>query len=516
MHKIILLPFLFLLIFSCSEEAKKDEKKNSNFNVPTDLSFQDNAISLISSQENVVSYGSIKMNQLLTKGIVNAEIGKSGVMKTTIEDLEKMGNYINMGVPLYYAIQYEDIEDSPLGIMPNILLFGKIKDREKVISLLKEKNSSASISKSKYYTLIEDGPMAMAVSNDEFIIRIATGNSDGSSKAEMDEMMSALNRNLKDVDVMANFDESKDITIAYNYEALMNMAQKTELYKNNSELEMNMLAMDLIKSTCVNLAFDKGEMKFIIKSQYTEEMNEFKLFHDDSKNLIEKLGTGEATGALTANINVEEVERFRNKYYPESISNQLNNSNIPMIEEFLPDELPLIEALMMKDGIKSFMDGQFAGALFVEGDKEPEASFNFYMGIGPNLKSMIKENAQLISIMLDEFELENDHISGYSSSKHAPTQGKALSTTKFEGFGNKPISMFIDLTKIPTEGLLSAMDRSLKEYEVLLELIEVISLEFDMNGGEICIKLKEKDNNALTVIMNQLTNIIPNLMKQMI
>ena len=127
MHKIILLPFLLLLISSCSEEGKKEEKKNSNFNVPTDLSFQDNAISLISNQPNVISYGSIKMNQVLTKGIVNAEIGKSGVMKTTLEDLEKMGNYINMGVPIYYAIQYEDIEDSPLGMMPNILLFGKIR-----------------------------------------------------------------------------------------------------------------------------------------------------------------------------------------------------------------------------------------------------------------------------------------------------------------------------------------------------------------------------------------------------
>ena len=128
---------------------------------------------------------------------------------------------------------------------------------------------------------------------------------------------------------------------------------------------------------------------------------------------------------------------------------------------------------------------------------------------------MIKENAQLIAIMFDEFELENDHISGYTS-KHATAQGKALSTSKFEDFGNKPISMFIDLTKIPTEGLLSAMDRSLAEYEVLLELIELVTLEFDMNGGEICIKLKDKDNNALTVIMNKLTNIVPNLMKQMI
>ena len=37
--------------------------------------------------------------------------------------------------------------------------------------------------------------------------------------------------------------------------------------------------------------------------------------------------------------------------------------------------------------------------------------------------------------------------------------------------------------------------------------------DLDLNA---MIKLKDKNNNALTVIMNQLTNIIPNLMKQMI
>ena len=76
---------------------------------------------------------------------------------------------------------------------------------------------------------------------------------------------------------------------------------------------------------------EKGEMNLIIKSQYTDAMNEFNFFHSNTMELIEKLGSGEAAGALSANINVEEIERFRKKYYPESISNQLNNSGIPMI-----------------------------------------------------------------------------------------------------------------------------------------------------------------------------------------
>ena len=88
-----------------------------------------------------------------------------------------------------------------------------------------------------------------------------------------------------------------------------------------------------INSSSMNLAFEKGEMKLIIKSQYTDEMNEYNFSTLTQRN-IDKLGTGEITGALAANINVEEMKGLE-KYYPESISNQLNNSGIPMIEEFL-------------------------------------------------------------------------------------------------------------------------------------------------------------------------------------
>ena len=245
-------------------------------------------------------------------------------------------------------------------------------------------------------------------------------------------------------------------------------------------------------------------------------MNEFNFFHSNTKELIEKLGSGEAAGALSANINVEEIERFRKKYYPESISNQLNNSGIPMIEEFLPDELPMIEALVMKDGITSFMDGRFGGALFFDENQEPQASFNFFMGIGPNLKNMISEGAEMLGAFLHQFELDDQHIAGYSSPSYMPSKGQSIGTNKFAEFGEKPISMFIDLSKIPTEGLLSGIDRSLRDYEVFLELIEIVSMEFDMNGGEISIKLKDKNKNALTVMMNELTELLPKLMLQMI
>ena len=134
MSKILLFPLLLLLAFSCSEEEKeKETKKKSNFDVPTDNSFQKNAVSLISSQENIVAYGSVKMNQLLTKGIVNSELGETAVIKSALKDMEKSAEYMDMAVPMYYAVQYEEVDESfPLLVMPNVIFFGKVKIQEKI------------------------------------------------------------------------------------------------------------------------------------------------------------------------------------------------------------------------------------------------------------------------------------------------------------------------------------------------------------------------------------------------
>ena len=515
MSKILLLPLLLLFAFSCSEEEKKVTKKESKFNVPTDNSFQKNAVSLISSQKNIVAYGSVKMNQLLTKGIINSALGETAVIKSGLKDMEKLAEYMDMAVPMYYAVQSEKDENSPLGVNKNFFVFGKVKNRDKLIQSITERYSTVIKTKSNSCTVIEDGPMAIAVSKNQFIGKVSTsGDYVGNYQEEMNQLMNNLNANNTNPDIQAHFDDSKDITMAFNYKELLKIYEAYMPPDYYPQIDIQ--SSEWINSSSMNLAFEKGEMNLIIKSQYTDAMNEFNFFHSNTKELIEKLGSGEAAGALSANINVEEIERFRKKYYPESISNQLNNSGIPMIEEFLPDELPMIEALVMKDGIKSFMDGRFGGALFFDENQEPQASFNFFMGIGPNLKNMISEGAEMLGAFLHQFELDDEHIAGYSSPSYMPSKGQSIGTNKFTEFGEKPISMFIDLSKIPTEGLLSGIDRSLRDYEVFLELIEIVSMEFDMNGGEISIKLKDKNKNALTVMMNELTELLPKLMLQMI
>ena len=453
MQKIILIPFLFLLIFGCAEdEDKKEDKKKSCFNVATDLSFQKNAVSLISNEKNIVAYGSIKMNQLMMKGLYDSDLGKNPLIKSTIEDFEKMGEYINMAVPLYYAIKYDDSEDGEFTfeMMPDILIFGKVKNNDKFIDLIKDTKPYAKISKSKKYTLIEEDAIAMAIAKDMFIIRIATGNYPPSAKDGMNRLMTSLHSNNADTHILANFEQSKDITIAYPHEALLKLVEQLNPDQNISDIQM-----DMIRSTSMDLAFEKGEIKLNIHSEYSDEMKEYNFFGEDCKEVISKLGKGNPVGAIATNINVEEIERFRKKYYPQSITNQLNALDNPLIEDMIPEELAFIEALIMKDGIKSFIDGQMGAAFFID-NEVPEG--NFYMGIGANLKKKLDESEMIEFLgLLHSFDLNNTSISGYSSEKHALSPGERLDIKKFENFGKKPFSMYLDLTRIPTEGLLVAL-----------------------------------------------------------
>ena len=98
------------------------------------------------------------MNQLLTKGIVNSELGETAVIKSALKDMEKSAEYMDMAVPMYYAVQYEEVDESfPFRVMPNVIFFGKVKNQEKIIKTIKERNPTAVETKLKTCTVIEDG-----------------------------------------------------------------------------------------------------------------------------------------------------------------------------------------------------------------------------------------------------------------------------------------------------------------------------------------------------------------------
>jgi hypothetical protein len=513
MRKLSFLPILILLIASCGDEAPKKTEQKNWFDAETDYSFQSKAVNLISNEENIMAYGSIKMNQILKKGLFDSEMAKSSVVKLGIKELNTINEALDMNTPIYYALQKGDSPEES-----NVLLFGKVKDQNKMIENLEEQIPYANREESDNYSIFYDEEMIMGIGKEQFVIKISPmlQLDIRTPKDDIVKLMSSLNSETSNPSVASIFSESKDMTMAFDYKELMTMVQAaspTNYYNN-----MNDMVLDLYDQVAMDLSFEEGAIKMLYHWNYKKGMDEFDFFKPESKDVVAQLGTGSPVMAFAANIDVENIEKFRKKYYPESISNQLESMELEeSIKEMIPDELAVIEALIMKEGIKSFIDGRFGAALFMnDGEELGTPDFNFMAGIGPNMADMIKEGIKefpemsMFVDMMNQFTLNDQILLGYSSEEYAPKGTNILKTEKFKNFGNKPISLFIDFSKIPKEGLLKGIDRSLADYEPLLDMVDAITMEFDMTEGNITIHTKDANKNALTYIMDRLSDMISN------
>jgi hypothetical protein len=508
MHKFSFIPFLILLIASCGDDTPEKTEKKSLIDAKTDYTFQSKAVNLISNEENIIAYGSIKMNQLLKKGLFDSKMAESSLVKEGEKDMTRIAEAINMNAPLYYAIQMGNKSQ-----VPGVLLFGKVEDRKKMTDMLEEQTPYANREEADSYSIVYDDAMIAGIGKEQFVIQITPN---GNANKDMDRLMSSLNSKTSNPSVEAIFEQSKDITMAYDYKTLMKMVKEMDLAPSYKAMDNPIF--DLYDQFAMDLAFEEGAIKMTYKIKYSKEIEEFNFFRTDSKDIAAQLGTGEPVMAFATNIDVEKIEDFRKKYHPESISDQLKSIDLEGIEEMIPDELAVIEALIMKEGIKSFIDGRFGASLFMnEGEEIGIPDFNFMAGIGPNMADMIKEGIEelpemsMIVDMMNQFTLNDQMVLGYSSEEHAPRETSTLSTEKFKNFGNKPISGFIDFSKIPKEGLLKGIDRSLADYEPLLDMVDAITMEFDMNEGNITFHTKDANKNALTYIMDRISDMISNM-----
>ena len=223
-------------------------------------------------------------------------------------------------------------------------------------------------------------------------------------------------------------------------------------------------------------------------------MKKWNLFGTSSKEILPKLGNGSPIAGYLANVNVDEIQKLWNEFYPDGIVNAIMNMNLgPEIEDQIPPELAVMEATLRKDGLQSFFGGEIGMMLYNLPSKTVEPEMSFFMSIGSNLKALIDENGIPEKGNDLNVDIQDSHIS-LSSKDHAPDgKGPELSS-KFSNFGKAPISAFIDLAKIPTNDL----PREISEFRSIIEMIDYIDMEFDMSGGHVTLHFKDKSKNALT------------------
>ena len=251
------------------------------------------------------------------------------------------------------------------------------------------------------------------------------------------------------------------------------------------------------------MSFENGKIKIQNKNYLSNEVLSWNLFENDSKALISELGAGSPVAAFLANINISELERLKNNYFEDGISNTLQNSNIDqMLLGLIPNELSVIEALISKDGLNSYFDGNIAIGAYSSDRIHTE--YSAFLGIGSSLSAIINQEIKPFMGLLASTNITDSTFSLYTSELNGPQNKTAplILPRGAETLGNSPLSCFVDFDRFPLKDLFMA------EALPIIELLSMATINASMTNSELTIYMNDSQTNSLTQICNSIPSLL--------
>lgn len=474
------------LLFACTNENDSKEAISQS-----KKSWQKEAVSFLSNQDELLAFGSIKIDLLLKKIIKDSDLGSSGLMPMSM--IDDYTDCIDTKYPIYYAVR--DSKQSSNN--PEAIVFGKIIDADALVETIKLDAPFLQIEKEGGFKYLLEGELKIAINERYFVAIMNDEESKKASKKKLNQIFKELNSKQNNQDIDDIFSHSKDLTFAINSAAMSNYSAKM-MGSSLSQIDEDFNAL-----VAINLSFDKGSIKVSGKNYPSKEMESWNIFRKDSKTLLSTLGSGNPVGAIAMNIDIEAYERLQKKYFPQSIANTIQDSGLDdVLKDYIPDNLAVIEALIKKEGMTSFINGGFSAAVYA--DDGIHSEYSLHLGIGSSLRPILADELDYYKDLFYQFDLNDNKLSIYSSENNGPqSQNTPLTIAKrFNTFGNDPVSGFIDLERLPLEGMIP-------DYaDPFMAILSNCIFNASMKEGVFILNMKNKEINSLTQICNQIPKLI--------
>jgi len=485
MRKGVSIMFFSLLLLSCSSDNEEKDALKSK------ISSQKDAVAFLSNQDALIAFGAIQMDLLLKKIITDSKLGASGLIPRNM--IDDYIDCIDTKSPIYYAVR----DSKQSNGIPDIIVFGKIIDADALINTIKLDAPFLKLEKEGEVQYLVEGELKLGINDQYFVALINGQESKKNSKRKLNTILKELNgkgQNKVIDDVLSN---AKDFTFAFNSAELSKFSAETI---GTPILQINDKLNTLV---AMHLSFEKGAIKIVAESHPSEEIESWNLFKKDSKPLLPTLGSGSPVGAFAINMNVDEYERLQKAYFPLGMANSIQESGLEKeLLNYIPDNLAVIEALIKKEGITSFINGEFGAAIYA--DDGIHSEYSLHLGIGPSLRPMLADELDYYKNIFYKFDLDDKKLAIYSSENNGPqSQETPLTIPKqFSSFGTYPMSGFMDLERIPSDDMIP-------DYaEPFMELLSNCIFNASMKEGSIVLNMKNKEINSLTQICNQIPKLI--------
>ena len=474
------------LLFSCSNE-KESEPKTPSIEI-----WEKEAIAFLSNETNLLSFGAVDLDQILTKAIYDSKLSESGLVPLDmIDDYSKV---IYAELPMYFAVK-SNLKDIT---SPEVVLVCKIKSASLAIETMKKDFQIGEVIEENSVKFLFTSDIKIGLTENEMIIFMSDNSDNKRAKTAIENTIDGLKSKKNNSEIAQTITAKDDMTFAINMEEIhkyLTTAMSTEVSKPNALLK---------GAIAMHLSFEKGKIVLTNKNYLPKQVLGLNIFAKDSKAMLKKLGAGSPIAAITLALDMQGFEKLQKQYLPKSISNAIQDSELDAnIKNLIPRELSVIEAFIQKDGIQNYIDGNLAFGEYLVDEKNTE--YSAYLGIGPDLEEILKNEFNPIKGFFHSLEIDDTRMELYTSEVNGPQNNvnKLQLKPQFEALGAKPISAFWDIEQNPYKELF----KNDIVTERILELLKHMTLNADLTGGELMITMKDEEKNSMT----QIANLIPSL-----
>jgi hypothetical protein len=482
----IFISFILVVLFlsSCSNEEETTKNNISS------ADWVQKGTKFCSNSNDIIAFGAINLEQLLSKGIYKSELGQSGLLPISmIDDYKKV---LFTELPFYYTV-YAKPE---LTKLPRITILARHKNRERLIKTLKKDLSINKRSTAGALEILFFDRFTIGIGPSNLVLMIHDRLSEKEIIDSIEKSFEALESKPENQKTREILEESKDLSLAVNIGNIQDMAMQTFLKTDTSSQIFD-------SKIAIHLSFKDGKIELENKNYLSDEILAWGILEENSKVMLSKLGAGTPAAAFLANINVSALEGLKEKYLENGIANTLQDSGLDKsLLDLIPNELAVIEALLAKDGIQSYTDGKLALAAYSSDKIHTE--YSAFLGIGANLAPLLKTELEPLTGLFGEVTLTDSSLAIYTSSNNGAQDQSSLLrlSPDLNELGSAPLSGFVDFDLMPLEESL------IKESKPIVALLSKGILNVNTTGSSIIVTMHDTKTNALTQICNTIPGII--------
>jgi len=449
----------------------KNDSKNS---------FENDVLTLLSQQDDLALFGKVNYAEILGKAEYQS-IPKFGVVISSV--IAEFERQMEMSTPIYFSISGPfDYSGQPTST--NVYL--EVKNADSLVSFLMTKGYDFDEKDGFSYTKIDD--VSIGVHGNMAILVLASNN-----RAEISQLFKSKFESVGRGEVNSNYGNilasEGDILIGYDLEKAYQTSETSlEDLDENTKSEV----LEMVKDSYGQLAvhFEKGELRITNMNFFSDKLKESYFFKkDEHKSVLKSLGQGEARIGLSINLDIEKVQQFLDKYAPNLIK---------QVGEEVGGPFQMAMVMSGANGLSSLITGQLGVVVFGEpseyGSIEP--SFNAYLGLGKQGFSLAEMAKSFVEQGGMKLTIDKQGVSCYSSSKYAPNGGKLKLPEDCNAFGENSISGFMNFKDLDLASF------QLEGGTKLIELVESVNFDWNVEGGEIKVKLKNKNQNILKQVVD--------------